>query len=689
MPYNEKMRVIANIFWFLLGGLPLGLAYIGQGLLSMITIIGIPFGIQFFKIVPLAFAPFGKGIRYPKVTGFKVLGNILWAIIFGWWNAFLCFLTGLLLHITIIGIPLGKQYWKFARLLFLPFGAEVYNAAAEKKEEKRAQKREERLVREAATAAAAAAVAATAAAQNSSRQTLPNTIGASQQFSTSGNLPAAAVVQTDDTEWVCPGCGKSNDAEYRFCDVCGTPKPVSQQVNVQQATYGQQVYPQQDYQQQAAVQKNDSILNKDMAETAKKYGAEAAEAAKKYGAKASEAMTTTVIPAAKKAGVSMKNGFFSFCAFAKKQCLSFVDFLKSHKEQIKKVLPYVLAAVAGIIAIILIISFIGSVSSKAAVISAYSAEQRQHDEAVAEAEETIRDYEERTNKLKQLSDDLNADIAEKQSEENGYIEKINQLENEASSLENEKNALSELEEKFGNIGAGYNSTEYAEQQLTDIINSQQNSIYELKEEINTNISMIYSDWNIGNGYSYQVSKPADIGGELAKEIIGSVAGEYDSEIAGVLSGAASNVVDGEDIVSALSSQIQETVQTKIADAVTGGLYSTFNDIADTANAFQSAYDTLSDTTPDYVLRHLYAEIQVCVEELGGFLDDGCVTAEDLSLVIASVKKLAMLVESTEDIKNTIGLTVPMQSLVQTAEEAYGMMIADNERMLHYFALMEE
>lgn len=686
------MRVIANIFWFILGGLPLGLAYIGQGLLSMITLIGIPFGIQFFKIVPLAFAPFGKGIRYPKVTGFKVLGNILWAIIFGWWNAFLCFLAGLLLHITIIGIPLGKQYWKFARLLFLPFGAEVYNAAAEKREEKREQRREERLVREAAAAAATAAVAANIATRNNTQQTLPNAAGNPQQFST--NYMPNAAVQTGNIDWLCPGCGKNNTADCKFCDKCGTPKPVPQPVNVQQAAAAQQGYPeqnytQQGYPQQGYPQQGGSAVNKDFAETAKKYGAEAAEAAKKYGEKASVAMTTTVIPAAKKAGVSMKNGFSRFCAFAKEKWLSFIDFLKNHKEQIKKALPYVIAAAAGIIAIILIITFISGLSAKSAVLSAHSAEQRQHDEAVANAEEAIRVYKDDTKNLEQLSDKLTAEIAEKQSEENDCNEKINQLQNEVSGLEDEKKALTELEEKFGNIGEEYNNTEYAEQQLTDIINSQQNSIYELKQNINTNISMIYSDWNIGNGYSYEVSKPADIGSELAKEIIGSVAGEYDSEIAGVLSGAASNVVDGEDIVSALSSQIQETIQTKIADAATGGLYSAFNDIADTANAFQSAYDKLSDTTPDYVLRHLYGEIQLCVESLGEFLDDDCVTAEDLSSVIASVKKLAMLVESAEDIKSTIGLTVPMQSLVRTAEEAYGEMITENERMLHYFALMEE
>ena len=117
------MKFIANVIWFVFGGLWLGLGWAFLGILLCITIIGIPLGKQCFKAAKLTFAPFGK-----KVTcnfGKHPLANILWAILAGWEMAVGYFLSGLICCITIIGIPLGIQSFKLMKLAFAPFGATV------------------------------------------------------------------------------------------------------------------------------------------------------------------------------------------------------------------------------------------------------------------------------------------------------------------------------------------------------------------------------------------------------------------------------------------------------------------------------------------------------------------------------------------------------------------------------------
>ncbi len=216
------MRILGNILWFLLGGLELGIVFIAEGLASFVTIIGIPFGLQWFKMVPLVFSPFGKGIRYNRVTGGRVLGNILWVIIFGWWNAVLCLVLGLVLCITIIGIPFGKQWFKLARLLFLPFGAEVYNEAAEKRQEKRERKREEKLAKELAVSA-----------QNN-YTTQSNQTSAENADLTEPESIAIPVIAVDNNGlWTCPSCGKNDNVrDGIFCEKCGYKRDISKSVNV-------------------------------------------------------------------------------------------------------------------------------------------------------------------------------------------------------------------------------------------------------------------------------------------------------------------------------------------------------------------------------------------------------------------------------------------------------------------------
>lgn len=120
------MRTLGNIIWFIFGGLFLGLSWALLGLLLYITIIGIPFGSQCFKAAKLTFAPFGKKVT----TNFHAhpIANILWAVLVGWEMALSYLVSGLACCITVIGIPLGIQAFKLSALALIPFGATVKKA---------------------------------------------------------------------------------------------------------------------------------------------------------------------------------------------------------------------------------------------------------------------------------------------------------------------------------------------------------------------------------------------------------------------------------------------------------------------------------------------------------------------------------------------------------------------------------
>lgn len=117
------MKTLGNLLWLLLTGIVSGLAWILLGIVWCITLVGIPFGKQCFKIANLSFMPFGRTgethfDRHP-------IANIIW-IIFGGLGIALGFLfAGIIWCITIIGIPFGKQCFKLAALSLSPFGAEV------------------------------------------------------------------------------------------------------------------------------------------------------------------------------------------------------------------------------------------------------------------------------------------------------------------------------------------------------------------------------------------------------------------------------------------------------------------------------------------------------------------------------------------------------------------------------------
>ena len=117
------MKTIGNIIWALLAGIWLCIGYALSGVLMCITIIGIPYGLQCFKLSKFIIAPFGKEIK----TNFEKhpIANILWIVFFGWGSALSAIFTGCILCITVVGIPIGLKCFQIAKLLFIPFGSEV------------------------------------------------------------------------------------------------------------------------------------------------------------------------------------------------------------------------------------------------------------------------------------------------------------------------------------------------------------------------------------------------------------------------------------------------------------------------------------------------------------------------------------------------------------------------------------
>ena len=118
------MNALGNILWILLGGLLISLYYAIYGMLLCVTIIGIPFGIQMFKLASLALSPFGRDVEIMADGGcIQTIFNIIW-IITGWWEIALFHLfMGILCAITIIGIPFAKAHWRLLKMSFLPFGS--------------------------------------------------------------------------------------------------------------------------------------------------------------------------------------------------------------------------------------------------------------------------------------------------------------------------------------------------------------------------------------------------------------------------------------------------------------------------------------------------------------------------------------------------------------------------------------
>ena len=120
------MRVILNLIWLVFGGLALAFAYAVVALIMFVLIITIPFGIASARIALFCLWPFGRTIvRRPDAGAGSLIGNVIWFVLAGWWLAIGHVITGVLMCLTIIGIPLGLANFKLIPVSLTPFGRDI------------------------------------------------------------------------------------------------------------------------------------------------------------------------------------------------------------------------------------------------------------------------------------------------------------------------------------------------------------------------------------------------------------------------------------------------------------------------------------------------------------------------------------------------------------------------------------
>src|SRR5215213_2113048 len=120
------MRLLLNLIWLIFGGLVLALGYAVVALLMFILIITIPFGIASARIALFCLWPFGRTlVRRPDAGAASLIGNVIWFVLAGWWLALGHIVTGVLMCLTIIGIPLGLANFKLIPVSVTPFGRDI------------------------------------------------------------------------------------------------------------------------------------------------------------------------------------------------------------------------------------------------------------------------------------------------------------------------------------------------------------------------------------------------------------------------------------------------------------------------------------------------------------------------------------------------------------------------------------
>lgn len=121
------MNLLGNLIWLIFGGLAAALGYIFGGFVLCLTVIGIPFGLQCFKIAGLVLWPFGKTVINNSSSDgcLSLLFNIIWILTGGLYTAVVHLVFGFLLTLTIIGIPFAKQHFKLAGISLAPFGKSI------------------------------------------------------------------------------------------------------------------------------------------------------------------------------------------------------------------------------------------------------------------------------------------------------------------------------------------------------------------------------------------------------------------------------------------------------------------------------------------------------------------------------------------------------------------------------------
>jgi uncharacterized membrane protein YccF (DUF307 family) len=124
------MNFVGNLIWLIFGGIIIAIEYFIGSIVLMVTIVGIPFGIQTLKMAALAIWPFGRTTQvHSRASGcLYVFMNVLWLLTGGLWIAATHAFFGLLLCITIIGIPFGLQHFKLTAIALSPFGRDIVSS---------------------------------------------------------------------------------------------------------------------------------------------------------------------------------------------------------------------------------------------------------------------------------------------------------------------------------------------------------------------------------------------------------------------------------------------------------------------------------------------------------------------------------------------------------------------------------
>ncbi|MBO9658513.1 MAG: YccF domain-containing protein [Chitinophagaceae bacterium] len=121
------MNFIGNLIWLIFGGFFAAVGYFVGGLVLCITIVGMPWGLQCFKMAGIVLFPFGKKVISDSSNAgcLGMFANIIWIICGGWYTALVHLVMGFLLSLTIIGLPWGRQHFKLIEISLMPFGKRV------------------------------------------------------------------------------------------------------------------------------------------------------------------------------------------------------------------------------------------------------------------------------------------------------------------------------------------------------------------------------------------------------------------------------------------------------------------------------------------------------------------------------------------------------------------------------------